>query len=182
MLKGARGADNVTQEVESAELTGNIRARDVRLRDVEEGDLPMFFEQQLDPEANHMAAFTAKDPADRMAFEAHWAKILGDATITLKTILFGDHIAGSVLSHAWFGKPEVSYWLGRQYWGRGIATKALSEFLGYVTVRPLYARSAKDNVASLRVLAKCGFVISGEDKGFANARGEDVEEFILELR
>jgi RimJ/RimL family protein N-acetyltransferase len=163
------------------EHTRNPLAGRVRLRDIAASDLPTLFEQQLDPDANYMAAFTSKDPTDRDAFTAHWAKIMGDATITLKTILFEGQIAGSVLSHAWFGKPEISYWLGKEYWGKGIATEALSQFLAALRARPLYARAAKDNVASLRVLAKCGFTVTGEDKGFANARGTEVEEFILEL-
>jgi RimJ/RimL family protein N-acetyltransferase len=154
----------------------------VRLRDVIEGDLPTFFEQQLDEEANYMAAFTRKDPADREAFMAHWNKILGDETITIRSILFNGHLAGSILTHAWFGEPEISYWLGKEFWGKGIATRALAAFLEEVTERPLYARTAKDNRASLRVLEKYGFTISGEDKGFANARVEEVEEFILVLR
>jgi RimJ/RimL family protein N-acetyltransferase len=154
----------------------------VRLRDVIEGDLPTLFEQQLDEEANYMAAFTRKDPADREAFMAHWNKILGDETITIRSILFNGQLAGSILTHAWFGEPEISYWLGKEFWGKGIATQALKAFLEEVTERPLYARTAKDNRASLRVLEKCGFTINGEDKGFANARGEEVEEFILVLR
>ncbi|MFQ6012151.1 MAG: GNAT family N-acetyltransferase [Thermoplasmata archaeon] len=154
----------------------------VRLRDVEEGDLPAFFEHQRDPVATWMAAFTVKDPADKGAFTAHWAKILGDDTITKKTILLDGHVAGHVVSFERFGKPEVSYWIGREYWGKGIATSALSAFLRHLGIRPLYARAARDNIASLRVLEKCGFTICGHDKGFANARGKEVEEFILELR
>jgi RimJ/RimL family protein N-acetyltransferase len=80
------------------------------------------------------------------------------------------------------GEREVGYWIGREYWGKGIATRALSEFLGHVKVRPLYAHVAKHNIASIRVLEKCGFTISGEDKRFSNARGEEVEEFVLKLR
>ncbi len=159
----------------------NALTSGVLLRDVIESDLPTFFEHQLDPAANHMAAFTAKDPADRDAFTAHWTKILADETITIKTILFEGHVAGHVLSHGWFGEPEVSYWIGKEYWGKGIATTALSEFLSYLKARPLYARSAKDNLASLRVLEKCGFAVIGKDKGFSNARGKEVEEFILQL-
>jgi RimJ/RimL family protein N-acetyltransferase len=155
--------------------------RDVVLRDVTDGDLPIFFEQQLDSTANHMAAFTCEDPTDRDAFDAHWTKILGDDTITTKTIVFGGNVAGHIASFERFGQPEVTYWIGKEYWGNGVATRALAEFLGFVKVRPLYARAAKDNVASLRVLEKCGFAIAGDDKGFANARGEDVEEFILTL-
>lgn len=154
---------------------------DIQLRDVTEDDLTVFFQQQLDPEANYMAAFTAKDPADRAAFTAHWAKILGDPGITIKTILFDGLVAGHVLSHGWFGEPEISFWLGREYWGRGIATKALKGFLDDMKARPLYARAAKDNLASLRVLEKCGFTMAGRAKGFANARGEEIEEVILVL-
>ncbi len=158
------------------ELTGRIL-----LRDVTEGDLPTFFEQQLDPVANHMAAFTAKDPANRDAFMAHWTRILGDECITKKTILLDGQVAGHVVSFERFGVPEVSYWIGKEYWGKGLATQALWEFLGQLTARPLYARAAKDNIASIRVLEKCGFIICGEDRGFSNARGVEVEEFILKL-
>ena len=146
-------------------------------------DLPIFFDQQLAPEANWMAAFSAKDPADRNTFMAHWTRILGDETITIQTILCDGQVAGWVLSHEdeEFGKPEVSYWLGKPYWGKGVATRALSTFLFHVKVRPLYARVVKDNLASLRVLEKCGFTRISEGKGFADTRGEEVEEFILRL-
>jgi len=154
---------------------------DVRLREATEEDLPIFFTQQLDPVANAMAAFTAKDPADRDAFTTHWTKIRGDDTVTIRTILFDGDVAGYVASFERFGEPEVSYWLGKEYWGQGIATRALAAFLGQIKTRPLYARAAKDNSASLRVLEKCGFTICGEDRGFSNARGEEVEEYILKL-
>ena len=152
------------------------------LRAVIKSDLAVFFNQQLDPTANHMAAFTAKDPADRDVFMQKWAKILRDETITKMTILFNGHVAGSILSHGWFGIPEVSYWIGKEHWGKGIATKALSEFLSHVVVRPLYARAANDNLASIRVLEKSGFTITGKDKGFANARGKEIEETIFILK
>jgi RimJ/RimL family protein N-acetyltransferase len=153
----------------------------VLLRDVTLADLPTFFEHQLDPTSNYMAAFTAKDPDDRQAFDLHWAKILADDSIIKKTILYNDLVAGHILSFEQFGKPSVSYWVGRAYWGKDIATHALSTFLKELKTRPLYARAAKDNIASLRVLEKCGFMISGEDRGYSNARGEQVEEFILKL-
>jgi RimJ/RimL family protein N-acetyltransferase len=151
------------------------------LRDLQPADLEIFFQFQLDPDANYMAAFTPKDPADRPAYDARWQRILADPTILIQTILCDGEVAGSVLSYRWEGEPEVSYWLGREFWGRGIATWALGEFLKYDTSRPMYARVAKDNLASLRVLQKCGFEIQGEDKGFANARGQEVEEYILVL-
>ena len=154
----------------------------VVLRAVQAEDLPLFFEHQLDPEANYMAAFTAKDPTDQRAFMAHWTRILGDATTTNRTILIQGQVAGSVSSYEeTAGHPEVTYWLGKPYWGKGIATAALRALLAQVTARPIYARVAKDNRASLRVLEKCGFTIIDEDKGFANARGQEIEEWLLQL-
>jgi RimJ/RimL family protein N-acetyltransferase len=154
----------------------------VVLREVQAEDLPLFFEHQQDPEANYMAAFTARDPADQRAFVAHWTRILGDQTNTIRTILFEGQVAGSVSSYEeTAGHPEVTYWLGKPYWGQGIATAALRAFLVQVTARPIYARVAKDNLGSLRVLEKCGFTIVGEDRGFANARGQEIEEWLLQL-
>lgn len=91
---------------------------EVVLRNVQESDLPIFFEHQLDSSANYMTAFTAKDPADKAAFTAHWNKILADENITLKTILYDGEVAGHVLSFERFGQPEVSYWIGEAlFWG-----------------------------------------------------------------
>ena len=150
----------------------------VLLRDVTEADLPIFFEQQLDPDANRMAAFT---PKGREAFMAHWARILSDETITKQTILFDGQVAGNVVCFELFGEAAVGYWLGKEHWGKGVATSALSQFLGQVQARPLSARVAKGNTASLWVLDKCGFTIAGYDKTFDNALGEEVEEVILRL-
>jgi RimJ/RimL family protein N-acetyltransferase len=152
------------------------------LRNVVNDDLPIFFEHQLDQEANYMAAFTAKDPTNQEAFMAHWHRILADKTTINQTIIFNGQVAGSVSSYEEEGKPEVTYWLGKEYWGQGIATRALKEFLAHHNqTRPIYARVAKDNPGSRRVLEKCGFKIIGESKGFANARGEEIEELLLEL-
>ena len=104
-----------------------------------------------------MAAFTAKEPGNKAAFLSHWAKVLDDETIVLRTILVGDKVAGHIVSHRWLGEPEIGYWLGREYCGQGIATMALSAFLLEATERPLYARTAKDNQASIRVMEKYGF-------------------------
>lgn len=155
---------------------------EVTLRDVADSDLPIFFEQQLDADANWMAAFTARDPTDRDAFMAHWTRIRGDPSNSIQTILFNGLVAGSVSSYVEEpGKPEVTYWLGKEFWGQGIATRALAAFLGQMTERPVYARAAKDNAASLRVLEKCRFRITGEGKGYANARRAEIEEYLLRL-
>jgi RimJ/RimL family protein N-acetyltransferase len=155
---------------------------DLLLRDVIEDDLPIFFGQQLDPDANHVAAFMAKDPANGEAFAGHWNRILDDATVIIKTIVFDGQVVGSVLSYEECGKPEVSYWIGKAYWGQGIATQALRAFLAQANqTRPMYARVAKDNAGSLRVLEKCGFTIASQAYEFADARAEEIEEWILEL-
>jgi RimJ/RimL family protein N-acetyltransferase len=152
------------------------------LRDVLQSDLAIFFDQQLDAEANYMAAFTAKDPTNRESFSAHWKRIMADHTVMIKTVVIDEKIAGSVLSYEEDGKPEVSYWFGKEYWGKGICTDALGLFLNdHQLKRPIYARVAKDNLRSRRVLEKCGFQVIDEMKGFANARGEEIEELLLEL-
>jgi len=153
-----------------------------QLREMTRDDLPIFFEQQLDQEANYMAAFTAKDPTDRQAFDVHWEKILADQGITTRTILYDGQVTGSVLCHAWGGEPEISYWLGKEFWNRGIATQGLALFLDVVSVRPLYARVAKDNIASIRVLEKNGFALSGEGKWYSNVRGKEVDELVWVTR
>ena len=150
----------------------------VILRDITESDLPIFYEQQLDPDATAMAAFPSRD---REAFMAHWAKIMADESVILMTILFDGQVAGNIVSWEGSGEWEVGYWIGKEYWGKGIATKALAAFLVQVKTRPLYAHVAKHNVASLRVLEKCGFKIIREDKYF-NSHGEEMEEFILKLQ
>lgn len=150
----------------------------IHLRDVVEADLPTLFEHQADPEANRMAAFT---PRKREEFFVHWNKILADETVSKKTILFNSRVAGSIVSFERDGKREVGYWIGREFWGKGIATTALSAFLGHVSARPLYAHVAKDNVASIRVLEKCGFSVFRRSKAIATDRGEEVEEVILKL-
>ena len=155
---------------------------DLHLREVIDSDLPLFFEHQRDPQSVHMAAFTAKDPTDQAAFDAHWTKIMADPGTLIQTILYNGQIAGSILTYGGLGDLEVSYWLGKEFWGKGIATEALRLFLEIQTTRPLYARAVKDNLGSIRVLEKCGFVKAGEDKGFANARGMEVEEVVMELK
>ena len=136
----------------------------IALRPVEPGDLPLFFEHQRDPIAVEMVAFQSRD---RAAFDKHWAKILADETGLIKTIVATfdvspapsaqEHVAGNIVSWNSDGKREIGYWIDRAYWGRGVATAALSAFLHLEQTRPLYAGVAKHNAASVRVLQKCGF-------------------------
>jgi RimJ/RimL family protein N-acetyltransferase len=153
----------------------------VELREVNESDVLAFFEHQRDPESNYMAAFTAEDPTDRVAFLLKWTRILTDDSTVARTVLFNGYVVGHVLAFVEFGAPEVSYWIDPFHWGKGLASAALNKFLDEVLTRPLYARAAKDNYGSLRVLEKSGFLVVGEDVGFAEGRGHEVEEYILRL-
>ena len=153
----------------------------LRLRDVHEADLAAFFEQHRDPAAVQMAAFTAQDPDDRAAFTQHWARILADPTIVPRTIIFEDAIAGNVMSYLEAGARQVCYWIGRDFWNKGLASEALAAFLEEVPERPLHARAAKDNFASLRVLEKSGFRLTGCARAYAHARGGEIDEAILTL-
>jgi RimJ/RimL family protein N-acetyltransferase len=128
----------------------------IQLRKVEADDLPLFFEHQRDPIAVAMVAFRSRD---RDAFDQHWAKLLADETLLKKTIVVDGQIAGNIGSWTSEGKREVGYWIDRAFWGRGVATDALSAFLRLEPTRPLYAGVAKHNVASIRVLQKCGFTL-----------------------
>ena len=149
---------------------------DIRIRDVIEADLPILCAQQLDPEATRMAAFPAREPE---AFMAHWrVKVLGDARNRKQTILFDGQVAGHIVSFEQGERRLVGYWLGKEYWGRGIATRALSEFLRKETHRPLYAQVVKHNVASIRVLEKCGFTVLGAEHPIP---GTEIEELTMVL-
>jgi RimJ/RimL family protein N-acetyltransferase len=150
---------------------------DILLREVAKADLPILYEQQLDPEATAMAAFPSRD---REAFMAHSAKIMADPTVIFRTIVYGGQAAGSIFCWETEGNSEVGYWLGREFWGKGIATQALQDFVGMVTTRPLFAHAAKHNIGSKRVLEKCGFTVVGEDR-YTNRVGELVDEFLLKL-
>jgi RimJ/RimL family protein N-acetyltransferase len=151
---------------------------DVQLRDVIETDLPIFYEQQLEPEAIQMAAFPSRG---QDAFMTHWNKIMTDDSVLIKTILFHRNVAGNIVCFEQLGEREVGYWLGKEFWGKGIATRALIQFLECIEIRPLYAHVAKHNIASKRVLEKCGFRVAAEDKFFSKIFGEDIEEYILVL-
>ncbi|NEB01375.1 GNAT family N-acetyltransferase [Streptomyces sp. SID13726] len=150
------------------------------LREVHDSDLPVFFRQMNDPDSLAMAAFTPKDPADRDAFDAHWARVRASDAEN-RTILADGDVVGSAAVYGEPGEREVTYWVDRAYWGRGVATAALRELVTQVPERPLYARAAADNAGSLRVLQKCGFRVTARASGYANARGAEIDEFVLTL-
>ncbi|MFI5983758.1 GNAT family N-acetyltransferase [Streptomyces sp. NPDC051555] len=151
------------------------------LREVRDSDLPAFREQSCDPAAQHMAAFVGDQHGDPVAFDAHWARIRADPAIVMRTVLVEEQVVGHVAAYGPPDEREVTYWIARAHWGRGIATAALAELLELDPARPVHARAAADNAASIRVLEKCGFVLMGRDRGFARARGGEIDEVLLTL-
>ncbi|RKR92120.1 RimJ/RimL family protein N-acetyltransferase [Micromonospora pisi] len=154
---------------------------DVALRPIDESDLDTLFDQMRDAESVQMAAFTAKDPNDREAFDTHMSKLMTLPDVTLRAVTRDGHLVGSIASFVIEGDTEVTYWIDRAVWGQGIAGQALALLLDTVSVRPLYARAASDNVGSLKVLRKAGFTIVGVETSYANARNTEIEETVLRL-
>jgi RimJ/RimL family protein N-acetyltransferase len=143
----------------------------VVLREVREDDLDTLFEQQREPEAVEMAVFPARE---REAFDAHWRKLLADERLVVRVIEVDGEVAGNIGSWEQDGRQLVGYWLGRDFWGRGLATAGLAEFVQELNTRPLHAWVAASNLGSIRVLEKCGFVRVGEHT-------TDIEEYLYEL-
>lgn len=158
-----------------------MKKNNITLTETEEDDLNSFFQFQLDKEAIYMAAFTPKDPYDKSAYIEKYSKHLADPTINMRTIKVNEEIAGSISKFVLENEAEITYWIDRKFWGQGIATTALKDFLKIEQTRPIYGRVAFDNYGSQKVLEKCGFMKIGMDKGFANARQSEIEEYIYKL-
>ena len=153
----------------------------VSLRDVHDRDLPVFWAQSSDREVQQMAAVTREYHYDRDHFDRHWSKVRTDPTVIVQTIVADGTVAGHA---AVFGAPaerEVTYVVGRDHWGLGIATAALSALIELEPTRPLHADTVADNVGSIRVLEKCGFANSGSSRCFARARDTEIDVVRLTL-
>ena len=155
--------------------------KNITLTKTEKDDLNTFFQFQLDKEANYLAAFTPKDPNDKTAYIEKYTKHLADPAINMLSIKVNDVIVGSIAKFVIENDAEITYWIDRKFWDQGIATTALKELLKIEQIRPIYGRVAFDNYGSQKVLEKCGFVKIGKDKGFANARQSEIEEYIYKL-
>ena len=145
---------------------------DVHLRVMMGADVPLFFRhhRQLPNGGEGEAEFCER-----------WLRMLEDQSFVIRTILVDGQVAGYVANFTQLGKPSISYWLGKQFWGQGVATAALQRFLPLVAERPLYARAASDNAVSHRVLEKCGFEVVGTGRFFSERDGEEVEEVVFAL-
>ncbi len=156
--------------------------RVIELREVQDSDLPIFWAQLSDTAAQEMAAVTRDYHYDRPAFDRHWAKVRSESAITVRTVVSGDTVVGHVAAFGPSAEREVTYWIDPSHWGKGIATEALLLLTRLEDVRPLHAHAVADNAGSIRVLEKCGFRVTSRSKGFARARGGEVDEIMLTLR
>ena len=125
-----------------------------------------------------MALFPARD---RDAFDAHWERLLRDDSLVKRTIVDEGRVAGNVLCWEQDGRRLLGYWVGKEFWGRGLATRALAELIEEIPDRPLFAWVATTNLGSIRVLEKCGFVAKESRSEFDERFGREVEELLFEL-
>lgn len=153
----------------------------VTLRGIALTDLDTIFEFERDPASVWMAAFTPDDPNDRERFDEHWSRILAKPDVIMRAIEADGTLVGTIGSFVMDGDREVTYWIGREHWGRGYASAALAMLLDEVTERPLWARAVDDNAASRRVLEKAGFRVVDDNVDHAPGRGSAVRELILRL-
>jgi RimJ/RimL family protein N-acetyltransferase len=145
-----------------------------RLRPVRKEDLPLFFAHQADPEGVRLAAFASRNED---AFNAHWARIMSDPAVTIRTIVdVCEAVVGNIVAFDMAGAREVGYWIDPNHWGRGAATSGLRKFLKIETQRPLHASVAAHNAGSIRVLEKCGFRRTSE---YVGETGTPMEVFVL---
>lgn len=150
----------------------------IKLREVVPGDLPTIYAYQLDPEANRMAVVRPRSWDD---FRSHWEQSLDDPKIVARVIVADGEVVGHISCFEVDGRENVGYWVDRAHWGKGIASRALALFLGVVSRRPLHARAARSNAGSIRVLEKCGFVLTGYEWSEETERFPACEEAVFEL-
>ncbi|MGE3192143.1 MAG: GNAT family N-acetyltransferase [Microbacteriaceae bacterium] len=153
----------------------------VSLREVRDGDLEALFELESDVAGSDMIAFLPREPGDRAAFDAHWARIRTDPGSLIWIIEDDGRFAGYALSFLMEGERQIGYWIVQELWGRGIATAAVDRMLELIPERPLWASTVDDNLGSQRVLQKAGFVFQHVERTHAARRGTEVDERVFRL-
>lgn len=138
-----------------------MSAPDVRLRAVSEDDLETLYRQQAEPGWAEMVGMPSRS---REEYVAHMRRVLANPDTIARVVLADGEVAGSIGTFPVDGVREVGYSLGSDYWGRGIATRALELMLAEDPRRPLHAGVDPGNAGSRRVLEKCGFVPDGADE------------------
>ena len=156
----------------------------IQLREITEADTSVFFDHLQHAPAQQMAAFIHEHPEDRAAHDAHWNKLLANDSITKRSIELvhpdaDPELVGHIISFTMEGDREITYWIDHHHWGKGIASEALHQFLAIEQTRPLYGRAAKDNTPSIRVMERNGFTLLRHERGYAHARGDEIDEVVM---
>ncbi len=80
---------------------------------------------------------------------------------------------------------EIGYWLGRPFWGKGIATKAVRAFTAWIfenfSFVRLYANTFSSNLASAWVLEKAGFRLEGRLRNNVIKNGVVMDQLVYGL-
>jgi RimJ/RimL family protein N-acetyltransferase len=153
----------------------------ISLRKSIESDLNIFYQNQADEEANFMAAFTSKNPYDKDAYIKKWTELMTVDSVHMESIILDNIVVGCVVKFVMGGDSDITYALDKEHWGKGITTEAVKQFIEIEKTRPLFGRVANDNHGSKKILEKAGFIKIGTNTDFANARGEEIEEYIYRL-
>jgi RimJ/RimL family protein N-acetyltransferase len=153
----------------------------VTLRPATDADFDALFELESDVAGADMIAFLPRDPGDRDAFSAHWARITSDDTVVTRIIEADGAFAGYAVSFLTDGERQVGYWVTRELWGRGIASAALAALVAELDDRPLWGSTAADNLGSQRVLQNAGFVFDRTERSHAPRRGTEIDENVYRL-
>jgi RimJ/RimL family protein N-acetyltransferase len=153
----------------------------VTLRPVTDADFDALFELESDVQGADMIAFLPREPGDRAAFTAHWARITSDPDLMTLVIESDGAFAGYAVSFIVEGERQVGYWIVRELWGRGIASAALAALVGEIRERPLWGSTAFDNLGSQRVLEHAGFVFDRTERSHAPHRGTEIDENVYRL-
>jgi RimJ/RimL family protein N-acetyltransferase len=166
----------VSAGLASVEAVGHIE-----LRDIHDDDHDAVFEMMRDPAAVAMAAFTADDPDDRAAFDAWLARNLSDPRAATHVVTENGGFAGIAATFSVGDDRELTYWIARHAWGRGVGGAALALLVAGEPERPLFARAASHNTASVAMLRRAGFTEVSRGEGYAPGVGRDVEEIVFAL-
>jgi len=156
-------------------------ATSVQLRPVVKSDIALFFEHHLELRPLPAGASIADLDSRKATFVDRWEQMRSDERVLARTIVWKGAVTGYVVHLIQRDKPSISCWLGRDYWGKGVATQAVRDFLDLIEKRPVYARVAYDNLAAMQVFRKTGFEIVGYDSFFSEAHGYEIDEIILAL-
>lgn len=81
---------------------------------------------------------------------------------------------------------ELGYWLGEAYWGKGIIRGAIKQMIDFAfttyDINRLFARPFGSNIASQKVLEKCGFKLEARFEKVIFKNGEYLDELVYAVR